>query len=67
MTKTYSVYCPMPGCHAYWTIKFHPEGWTEEERDRLLDAHDRLAHPVPVAGEKHPDWCKCSRICGGDQ
>lgn len=40
------VFCPRPDCRAYWTSRFNPEGWTLEERDRLLASHEQLRHGV---------------------
>lgn len=31
--------------------------------DRTLPPEDRLGE----AFGEHPDWCKCQRVCGGDQ
>jgi hypothetical protein len=40
--------------------------YPDEPRDAEM-----VAEPDPyvtkVAIDKHPDWCKCSRLCGGDQ
>lgn len=34
----------------------------------LREAYRRLVEPKPLpGGDEHPHWCKCQRVCGGDQ
>lgn len=47
---------PLPG----YDPRFRPLGWTCP-----ADPGHPLS-PAP-ADPGHPDWCKCQRVCGGDQ